>query len=57
MDAAHFRSEAAKCRALAKVARDRMTARNLLALATDYDAQALQLDLGPRAEPVMPKAR
>lgn len=53
--AAHFRTEAAKCRTLAKVARDRMTERNLLALAEDYEAQALRLEAEPRAEPPMPR--
>ena len=51
--AAHFRSEAAKCRALAKTVRDPMTTKNLLALAADYDEQALDLDreVGPRPVP------
>ena len=49
---AHFRSEAAKCRALAKLARDRMTERNLLALAEDYEAQAR--DLEAEVRPPMP---
>ena len=52
--AAHFRAEAAKCRALARYARDRMTARNLLALAEDYEAQARWLEPAPVAEPPNP---
>ena len=52
--AAHFRSEAARCRELARHARDSMTARNLLALAEDYEAQALRLEPAPVAEPPNP---
>ena len=50
--AAEFRAAAAKCRALAKHARDEMTATNLLALARDYEEQAERL--APRAEPAPP---
>ena len=46
----HFRAEAAKCRALARYARDRMTVRNLLALAEDYEAQARRLEPSPVAD-------
>ena len=53
--AAHFRSEAAKCRTLAKIARDKMTAMNLLALAADYEAQASQLEREAPPNP-MPSA-
>ena len=52
--AAHFRAEAARCRDLARHARDEMTARNLLALAEEYDAQAQRLEDEPEAEPPMP---
>ena len=52
--AAHFRGEAAKCRALARHARDRMTAKNLLVLAEDYEAQARRLELATAAEPPNP---
>ena len=52
--AAHFRAEAAKCRSLARYARDRMTVRNLLALAEDYEAQARQLEPTPVAGPPNP---
>ncbi len=41
--AADFRTKAAMCRALATQARDDMTAKNLLALAKDYEARATQL--------------
>ena len=53
--AAHFRTEAAKCRTLARVARDRMTEKNLLALAEEYEAQARQLEAESGAEPPMPR--
>ena len=49
--AAQFRAEAAKCRALAKLARDKLTANNLRALAEDYDAEAEQLEVATPAEP------
>ena len=52
--AAHFRSEAAKCRTLAKIARDPMTARNLLDLASDYEAKAMQMELDDKPRPSMP---
>ena len=52
--AAHFRSEAAMCRSLAKTARDKMTATNLLDLACDYDAKAIQIDLEEDPRPSMP---
>ena len=52
--AAHFRAEAAKCRELAKHARDTMTARNLLALAEEYESRAQGLEDEPEAEPPMP---
>ena len=52
--AAEYRAEAAKCRALAGHARDRMTANNLLALAEDYEAQAAQLAGGDDPKPLMP---
>ena len=50
--AAHFRSEAAKCRSLAKTVRDPMTTKNLLALAADYDEQALDLDRETGPQPI-----
>ena len=53
--AAEFRAEAAKCRALAKYARDSMTERNLLALAEDYDAHAQRLEGEPEAEAPQPR--
>ena len=49
--AAQFRTEAAKCRALAKVARDKLTANNLRALAEDYDAEAERLEGALSAQP------
>lgn len=51
--AADFRSKAAKCRALAAAARDEVTARNLLALADDYEEQAAELEreAAPRPTP------
>ena len=52
--AAELRAEAAKCRALAKQARDRMTVKNLLALAEEYEAQAQGLESGPVPRPPMP---
>ena len=52
--AAHFRSEAAKCRTLAKIARGPMTARNLLDLASDYEAKAKQMELDDKPRPSMP---
>ena len=52
--AADFRAQAAKCRALAKQARDRMTVNNLLALAEDYEAQAQALESGPDPRSPMP---
>ncbi len=52
--AAEFRAQAAKCRALAKHARDRMTVKNLLALAEDYEAQAQALESGALPQPPMP---
>ena len=54
--AGHFRSEAAKCRSLAKSAHDKMTATNLLDLACDYDAKAIQIDLDENPRPSMPAA-
>ena len=54
--AAHFRAEAASCRELARHARDTMTARNLLALAEDYEAQAHRLEPPTAAEPPNPVA-
>ena len=52
--AAEFRAQAAKCRALAKQARDHMTVKNLLALAEEYEAQAKALESGPLPQPPMP---
>ena len=52
--AAEFRAQAAKCRALAKQARDRMTVKNLLALAEDYEAQAQAVESSPISRPPMP---
>jgi len=52
--AAEFRAQAAKCRALAKQARDRMTVKNLLALAEDYEAQAEGIEGGPVPRPTLP---
>ena len=49
--ATEFRAEAAKCRALASHARDSMTARNLLALAEDYEHQAQQLESAAELQP------
>ena len=54
--AAQFRAEAAKCRSLARVARDSMTAKNLLALAEDYEAEAVRLEASPKAEPPLRQA-
>ena len=54
--ARHFRSEAAKCRSLAKTARDKMTAINLLDLACDYDSQAKQIDLDASPNGATPAA-
>ena len=55
LSAAHFRSEALNCRALAKVARDPMIAKNLLDLAKDYEAQARKLDQEVVAEAPLPR--
>ena len=51
--AAHYRSEAAKCRTLARTARDEVTMKNLLALADDYEdqADALERVAEPRPAP------
>ena len=57
MDAAHLRSEAAKCRSLAKGARDKMMAKNLLALAGEYEVEAKQAEQAPRSQPPMPLSR
>jgi hypothetical protein len=54
MDSAHLRVEAANCRTLAKGARDRMTARNLLALAEEYEAEAQRFDLASELQPSIP---
>lgn len=53
-NAAECRAEAAKCRALAKHARDRMTANNLLALAQEYESQAAKLDADAGPKPELP---
>lgn len=50
---AHFRSQAAKCRDLAKHA-DEPTAANLLFLAEEYEAEARKLESEPDAEPPSP---
>jgi hypothetical protein len=52
--AADYRAEAAKCRALARHARDAMTANNLLALAEDYETQAALLEAGAGPKPDLP---
>jgi hypothetical protein len=52
--AAELRAQAAKCRALAKQARDRMTVKNLLALAEDYEAQAQTLESSLVPRPTLP---
>ena len=52
-EAARFRAEAKKCRDLARLAGDPMTAANLRALADDYETEARRLadDRGPPASP------
>ena len=54
MDAAHLRAEAAKCRSLAKGARDKMIAKNLLALAGEYEEEAERAEQELKVEPRMP---
>jgi hypothetical protein len=51
--AADFRSKAANCRALAGTARDEVSARNLLALADEYDEQAMECEAAAEARPTL----
>ena len=46
-DAAYYRAQAAKCRALAPHASDAQTGRNLLMLAKEYEAEARLLEARP----------